>query len=262
MYMTSTNAIIIGVGIALIAFLAAFTTPQATTVKHTAPATGARGFALLELFTSEGCSSCPRADDLLAKVQTEAKDQPIYVLAYHVDYWDRLGWRDKFSDPSFSERQRTYAGHLQSGSVYTPQIVINGNKECQDWDASTLHENISHALTIATEATLDLDLTQTNRSLTVKYQATGKTNANQLLIALVQKHAVNKIGRGENEGRTLTHAQIVRKLVTVSLKAGLQGTNVIEAPSDFTGNGWEIIGFLQNTNNGAVTAVTRILLNN
>ncbi|MBT1707609.1 DUF1223 domain-containing protein [Fulvivirgaceae bacterium PWU5] len=260
--MKSTNAIIIGVGIALIAFLAAFTTPPATTVKHTVPATGVRGFALLELFTSEGCSSCPRADDLLAKVQTEAKGQAIYVLAYHVDYWDRLGWKDKFSNALFSERQRTYAGHLQSGSVYTPQIVINGNKECLDWNASTLQENISNALTTAADATLDLHVIQNNRSLTVKYQATGKTDANQLLIALVQKHAVNKISRGENEGRMLTHAQIVRVLTTVNLNAGLQGTNVIEAPSDFTGNGWEIVGFLQNTNNGAITAATSTPLNN
>jgi hypothetical protein len=260
--MKSTNVITIGVGIALIAFLAAFTTPPTSTINHTVPATGARGFALLELFTSEGCSSCPRADDLLAKVQTDAKDQPIYVLAYHVDYWDRLGWKDKYSNALFSERQRTYAGHLQSGSIYTPQIVINGNKECLNWNASTLQKDITHALTNATEATLDLDVTQTNRSLTVKYQTTGKTNANQLLIALVQKHAVHKISRGENEGRTLTHAQIVRELITVSLKAGQQGTNVIEAPSDFTGNGWEIVGFLQNTNNGSVTAATRILLNN
>ena len=260
--MKSTNATIIGVGIALSVFLAAFTIPPTPSTKPGVPTTGAKGFALLELFTSEGCSSCPRADDLLAKVQAEAKDQPIYVLAYHVDYWDRLGWRDKFSDPSFSARQRTYAGHLQSGSIYTPQIVINGNKECLDCDASTLHENISHALTIAPEATLALHVTQTNRSLSIKYQATGKTNANQLLIALVQKHAVNKIHRGENEGRTLTHAQVVRQLVTVNLKAGPQGTQVIEAPSDFTAQGWEIVGFLQNTNNGAVTAVTSTPVNN
>jgi hypothetical protein len=223
---------------------------------HRTPATDAKGFALLELFTSEGCSSCPRADDLLANVQAEAKDQPIYVLAYHVDYWDRLGWRDKFSNPLFSARQRTYAGHLQSGSVYTPQIVINGTKECLDWDATTLHENISHALTTAAEATLDLHVTQSNRSLTVKYQATGKTHAHQLLIALIQKHAVNKISRGENEGRTLTHAQIVRELVTINLKTGPQGTQVIEAPPDFTGNGWKIVGFLQNTTSGVVTAAT------
>ncbi len=262
MYMRSTNAIIIGVGIALIAFLAAFTAPPADSAKHNTEATGVKGFALLELFTSEGCSSCPRADDLLAKVQTEAKDQPIYVLAYHVDYWDRLGWKDRFSNALFSERQRTYARHLQSGSIYTPQIVINGNKECPNWNASTLQENISHALTTATGATLDLHVTQNNRSLTVKYQATGKTDANQLLIALIQKHAVNKIRRGENEGRTLTHAQIVRALTTVNLKAGLQGTQVIETPSDFTGNGWEIVGFLQNTNNGAVTAATSTPLNN
>lgn len=258
--MKSTTAVKISIGIALGAGLAAFTIPPTPTVKHSTPVHSAKGFALLELFTSEGCSSCPRADDLLNKIQTEAKDKPVYVLAYHVDYWDRLGWKDKFSDAAWSERQRTYAGWLQSGSIYTPQIVINGNTECLDWNASTLQGNITQALTSATDATLNIQVTQNNRSLTVTYQATGKTNGHQLLIALVQKHAVNKILRGENEGRTLTHAQIVRVLSTVNLKSGQQGTKVIEAPADFNTNDWEIVGFLQNTYNGAVTAVTKTSL--
>ncbi|MBT1689014.1 DUF1223 domain-containing protein [Dawidia soli] len=256
--MRSTNVIIAGVGIALFISLAAFTTSIPFT--HSTPI-GAKGFALLELFTSEGCSSCPRADDILAKIQAGAKDKPVYVLAYHVDYWNRLGWKDKFSDPSFSERQRTYARRLQSGSLYTPQIVVNGNNERLHWDAATLQEDIRQALTAATDATLDLQVTQNNRTLTVKYQATGKTNACELLIALVQKHAVNKIIRGENEGRTLTHAQIVRTLTTVNLKAGQQGTKVIEAPPDFNPRDWEVIGFIQNTYNGSVTTVTRTSLN-
>jgi hypothetical protein len=255
--MKSTNAIKIGVGIALIVGLAAFTLPPADTRQHNAHATSANGFALLELFTSEGCSSCPSADDLLNKIQTEAHDKPIYVLAYHVDYWDRLGWKDKFSDAAWSERQRTYARWLQSGSIYTPQIVINGNTECLDWNARTIQADITKSLTSAPTTTLDLQITQNNRTLTVTYQATGKTSGTQLQLALVQKHATNKILRGENEGRTLTHAQIVRSLTTVSLKGSPQGTKVMEAPADFNTQDWEVVGFVQNMYNGAVTAATR-----
>jgi hypothetical protein len=255
-HMKSTNAIKIGVGIALFAGLAAFTIPPDTT-KHSTSGGNAKGFALLELFTSEGCSSCPQADDLLNKIQTEANDKPIYVLAYHVDYWDRLGWKDKFSAAAWSDRQRTYARWLQSGSIYTPQIVINGNTECLDWDATTLQGNITHALSTSTDVTIALQATQNNQSITVAYQTTGNTKGNQLQIALVQKHAVNKILRGENEGRTLTHAQIVRALATVNIKADPQGTKVIEPPADFNSQDWEIVGFLQNMYNGAVTAVTK-----
>lgn len=254
--MKSTNAIKIGVGIALFVGLAAFTIPPDTTKRSTS-ISNAKGFALLELFTSEGCSSCPRADDLLNKIQTEANDKPIYVLAYHVDYWDRLGWKDKFSSAAWSDRQRTYARWLQSGSIYTPQIVINGNTECVDWDANTLQGNITQALSTSTDVTIALQATQNNQSLTVAYQTTGNTKGSQLQIALVQKRAVNKILRGENEGRTLTHAQIVRALATVNIKTNPQGTKVIAAPADFNSQDWEIVGFLQNMYNGAVTAVTK-----
>ncbi len=88
-----------------------------------------KGFALLELFTSEGCSSCPAADALLAKIQQEAQGKPIYVLAYHVDYWDRLGWKDIFSNRDFTRRQNEYGGWMNLNSVYTPQVVINGSNE-------------------------------------------------------------------------------------------------------------------------------------
>src|SRR5271155_1276675 len=70
------------------------------------------GFAVVELFTSEGCSSCPPADDLIARVQQEDKDLPVYILAFHVDYWNRLGWKDAFSDAAYSDRQRRYAAWL------------------------------------------------------------------------------------------------------------------------------------------------------
>mgnify|MGYP003582413840 CR=1 FL=1 len=86
------------------------------------------GFVVLELFTSEGCSSCPPADELLAKVQRQAGNQPVYVLSYHVDYWDHQGWRDVFSNADYSKRQYDYATKLGT-RIYTPQVVVNGKTE-------------------------------------------------------------------------------------------------------------------------------------
>ncbi|MEL7120299.1 MAG: DUF1223 domain-containing protein, partial [Bacteroidota bacterium] len=85
---------------------------------------------LLELFTSQGCSSCPPADQVLAKLNREAIEGKLEVVAlsFHVDYWNRLGWKDPYSDAAYSERQRIYAGKLKDEYVYTPEIVINGSK--------------------------------------------------------------------------------------------------------------------------------------
>src|SRR3954465_6750353 len=90
---------------------------------HQVQDTAKNGFALVELYTSEGCSSCPPADKLVAKIAQEYKDKEVYVLTYHVDYWNRLGWKDVFSDPASSARQRAYSGFLNVDGVYTPQAI-------------------------------------------------------------------------------------------------------------------------------------------
>ena len=86
------------------------------------------GFALVELFTSEGCSSCPSADQNLMRLVDEAskKKLPVYALSFHVDYWNRLGWTDPYSSKAFTDRQRTYAQVMKSDRVYTPQMIVNG----------------------------------------------------------------------------------------------------------------------------------------
>jgi len=89
----------------------------------------AHGFALVELFTSEGCSSCPPAEELAAEIQKESADRPVYVLAYHVDYWDHQGWKDRYSDPAYSQRQKDYSSWLGTSDIYTPQVVVNGRKQ-------------------------------------------------------------------------------------------------------------------------------------
>src|SRR3954452_5453128 len=94
-----------------------------------------KAFAVIELFTSEGCSSCPPADELVSRLLSENK-QNIYILSFHVDYWNRLGWKDSFSDPAFSARQKQYANYLSLDGVYTPQIVVNGEHQFVGSDES------------------------------------------------------------------------------------------------------------------------------
>ena len=224
----------------------------------TANDTGDKGFAVVELFTSEGCSSCPPADQLVAKIQKEDADKPVYVLAFHVDYWNRLGWKDMFSSADYSRRQEDYAGYLHLQSVYTPQAVVNGKTELVGSEESTLRKAIQSNLAKAPAAMLTINATTPNGNKTsITYSTEGTDKNTVLLIALVQKNAQTKVERGENQGRTLSHVQIVRKLQKVDL-SGSSGSVNVSLPNGFDGASWEIIGILQNTSTGEITAAARI----
>ena len=224
----------------------------------TANDTGDKGFAVVELFTSEGCSSCPPADQLVAKIQKEDADKPVYVLAFHVDYWNRLGWKDMFSSPDYSRRQEDYAAYLHLQSVYTPQAVVNGKTELVGSEESTLRKAIQSNLAKAPAAMLTINATTPNGNKTsITYSTEGTDKNTVLLIALVQKNAQTKVERGENQGRTLNHVQIVRKLQKIDL-SGSSGSVNVSLPNGFDGASWEIIGILQNTSTGEITAAARI----
>lgn len=214
------------------------------------------GFVVLELFTSEGCSSCPAADELLAQVQQQAGDKPVYVLAYHVDYWDHQGWRDVFSNPDFSKRQYQYASKLRA-QVYTPQVVVNGKTEFVGSNRPALDFALASALSGSPESSLKLSGALKNSALELNYQVSGNTQDDELLIALVQKNAVHQIKRGENEGRTLTHAQIVRSMQTFPLQQSGSGKIGIKLPKDYNTSGWEVIGLLQDRKSLAIHAAIR-----
>jgi len=219
--------------------------------------TGNKGFAVIELFTSEGCSSCPPADELVAKIQKESKDKPVYILAFHVDYWNRLGWKDQFSSADFSKRQNDYANYLHLQSVYTPQVVVNGKTEFVGSEEGTLRNAIKNALQKTPTAQIDLSVASLDQNYAnLKYSTEGADKNTVLLVAVLQKNAQTKVERGENQGRTLSHVQIVRKLQRVVLN-GNNGVVNVTLPHGFDAQSWEIIGFLQNTANGTVTGATR-----
>jgi hypothetical protein len=220
--------------------------------------TTGKGFAVIELFTSEGCSSCPPADALVARVQKESGDKPVYILAFHVDYWNRLGWKDAFSSSEYSARQNQYARWLKLSSIYTPQIIVNGHTEFVGSEEGNLRKAIKTGLDGATKSELTLsDLKVENNKASVKYHAGATTNNDVLLIALIEKNATTKVQRGENSGRTLSHVQIVNQLKSVSLKSKNSGTENITLPHDFDPQKYELIGFVQNTANGEISAATK-----
>lgn len=239
---------------------AAFTNKDEAIASKEEVKTPGKGFAVVELFTSEGCSSCPPADELVARVQKEDKDKQVYILAFHVDYWNRLGWKDVFSSAEYSKRQHEYAGWLRLKSVYTPQIVVNGQKEFIGSEEGNLRNAITAGLRATPAATLTLNAQNGQGKITVQYHTAGTQNKT-LLWALVQKAAQSKIGAGENGGKTLSHVQIVRVLQSQPLNTTETGTAVINAPGGFNTNGWEVIGFVQNKANGQILAAAKSDIN-
>lgn len=216
-----------------------------------------KGFALLELYTSEGCSSCPPADDLMGRLQNEYKDDNVYVLAYHVDYWDKLGWKDIFSNAVYTKRQYDYAKFLQKEPVYTPQVIINGKLDYVGSQETTVRNAIKTALSKTTLTNLSLEFTQTDNSLSVDYNVGATPKNSHLMIAIVQKQAKSNVKRGENANRVLSHYQIVRALQTVDLNKTKSGTASIHLPKNIPAQDLEVIGFVQDMNSGAILGVKR-----
>ncbi|SDE20611.1 hypothetical protein SAMN05216464_104342 [Mucilaginibacter pineti] len=235
---------------------AAFINHKTLAPKENVKATGA-GFVVVELFTSEGCSSCPPADELVAKIQKEDYNKPVYILAFHVDYWNRLGWKDVFSNADYSKRQNEYARWLNLQSVYTPQIVVNGKKEFVGSQEGTLRNAITEGLRTMAAGTLALSAQREQGSISVQYQTKDVAKNTSLLLALVQKTAQTNVKSGENGGHVLSHVQIVRKLQSQPLDKSGNGAVTIALPDGFNAQGWELVGFIQNTSSGAILAATK-----
>lgn len=218
-----------------------------------------KGFALLELYTSEGCSSCPPADELMGRIQNEYKDDNVYVLSYHVDYWDRQGWKDVFSNADYTKRQYNYAKFLGKEPIYTPQLIVNGKADYIASQETVVRNGIKSALSKPVVTDLSLEANQANNNLNVNYNIEGIFKNSNLIIAIVQKAAKTNVKRGENANRILSHYQIVHHLQTLDLK-DKKGTVSIHLPKSFNTKDFEVIGFVQDKNKGNITGATRASL--
>ena len=208
---------------------------------------------VIELFTSEGCSSCPPADDLVAKIKKEYVNQPVYILAYHVDYWDRLGWKDTFSDAIYSKRQYNYAKWIKNSSVYTPQIIVNGTSQFVGSNAARLSSELGKTSDLQ-QNTISLKANKKEAGqVEINFKLKENNKQNTLNLALVESEATVQVKRGENSNRTLHHVNIVRALKTVV--ASKSGSVFFTLPKDLTER-YHVIAFLQNSKTGKIIAAT------
>lgn len=232
------------------------TTPAATPPDERVP-------VVVELFTSEGCSSCPAADAALRELENAQPIPGVEVLALgeHVDYWNRLGWKDPFSSTQFTERQRAYAAFFKEGS-YTPQAVVNGRYELVGSRRQELRQRIAEAARTPRAVVTLAPATAGTLALVVSKLPAG-TTATQVLLALTETGLATQVGRGENAGQLLRHAAVVRALHSLGA-VGADGTFSATVP--FTLDpGWKTdhlraVALVQETSSHRIVGVASLPL--
>lgn len=161
---------------------------------------------VVELFTSQGCSSCPPADALLRELVRD--DPSVLALSFHVDYWDRLGWKDPYSSAQNTARQHRYAQWLGRNNVFTPQLVVDGAASMNRADRAAVTKAIAAARPQATQLTV-MGRREGTQAL---FSVSGGEEAASVIAVHYWPHATSKVSAGENSGRTLQHANSVTKL--------------------------------------------------
>jgi hypothetical protein len=185
--------------------------------------------AVVELFTSEGCSSCPPAEAYLGEL---AERRDVIALAFHVDYWDDLGWRDRFGLAEAVQRQSKYAKTLRRSSAYTPQVVIDGQADYVGSDRASIGKSLA-----ANRDGVAIALSVRDGQILIDLAADAKVASSDIVLVGYRRQAVSAIGRGENAGRTLTEFNIVRIIRTLGQwdgKARQFQTGVDSFPADAT----------------------------
>ena len=174
----------------------------------------AAGPVLIELFTTEGCSSCPPADQLLAEINGKTLNgAELIALGEHVDYWNGPGWKDKFSSSQFTDRQNEYVAWMHLKSPYTPQMVIDGHVQVLGNDRPAVGRDLTAAAAAPKPAIVALNWTAENK-LHVSAQTPGNSGL-KVLLAVTEDGITTSVGGGENKGRVLQHVAVVRQLKTI-----------------------------------------------
>ena len=187
---------------------------------------------LLELFTSQGCSSCPPADRLLRKL---GQEKSVIPVSYHVDYWNHIGWTDPFSSPEWSNRQRAYAEAMRSRQVYTPQLVVDGSVHLVGSDERKIRKAVAEAMARPPRGEIDLvsvEWTKTAAAIEVRARNTSPGSAD-VIVAIIEGGLTTKVVRGENSGRALENDHVVRTLVEAfTIEPGAEKKTRIRVPID------------------------------
>jgi len=222
-----------------------------------------RKAVVVELFTSEGCSSCPPADELLAHLRQDlsAKNIQVIPLGFHVDYWNSLGWKDRFSSAEFSRRQEQYTQSLHVDGPYTPEMVVDGAVEFVGNDAGHAHRTIGEAASQPEVATVKVSSAVADQ-LTVQAKAPVSAKDAQVVLAITEDNLTTQVGSGENGGRTLHHAAVVRELRNLGrLHEGSFAANVpLKLDKDWKRADLRAVVFVQEGPTGKILGAATLAL--
>lgn len=214
---------------------------------------------VVELFTSQGCSSCPPADRLL---KTIAGRSDVIALSFHVDYWDRLGWKDTFGSPAFTKRQRGYARSRADGEVYTPQAVIDGRRHVVGHNKSAIEQAMSAAGSDLQANWVAITMTMRNGALLVT--ATGRPAAKSgdgvVTLLGVQTQGSVAVARGENAGAQLSYSNIVRSMKSLGQWQGSRFESTITGADPALAGADAAVVLIQNSVDGPIIGAARLAL--
>lgn len=226
---------------------------------YAAPGAASKPAVLVELFTSEGCSSCPPADALLAELDRRKSyaGAPVIVLSEHVDYWNHDGWHDPYSSEAWTERQNEYNLHFHLDSIYTPQMVIDGSQQVVGSNGLLVAQALKNASAQQDKINFEIrdaawsgDALQATVSVTNIPEAAKGTN---LYAVLADDADTSSVSRGENSGRTLQHVAVVRAMRKVGrLQGPFNGQVQISLPHGVARGKMRLILFAQRGDNGQV----------
>lgn len=219
---------------------------------------GVRQPVLVELFTSEGCSSCPPADKNLAflTAQQPVTTAEIITLAFHVDYWDRLGWKDRFSSPLFSQRQESYAHAFKLDSNYTPQMIVDGATEFVGSDSGKASDAIRKAVGFP-KATIEVS--PSGDQWKVKITNLPSHRDATVYAAIAEDGISTRVEGGENSGKMLEHVSVVRRLDTLgelaSDKSALDASFDVRVDPEWKKENLKVVVFVQENDAKRVIGV-------
>ncbi|MDZ4799127.1 MAG: DUF1223 domain-containing protein [Bryobacteraceae bacterium] len=230
----------------------------ALTLLPVAALAASRTPVLVELFTSEGCSSCPPADQLLVALDHHqpVENAEIVVLSEHVDYWNHIGWKDPMSSSTATSRQRDYCARLRVDGPYTPQMIVDGQAEFVGSDSARARTAIRDA---ARSPKLEVQAKLDGHRLTLSMPGATASDA-EVYVALAQESVTTRVPRGENNGRTLHHVAAVRDLTRAGVaRQGTPFTASLDLRPDHLRGVVRIIVFAQERRTGRIIAVRRVV---
>ncbi len=220
---------------------------------------------LVELFTSEGCSSCPPADIFLQKLDGQPiAGAELIVLSEHVDYWNHDGWKDPYSSAALTERQNSYSTRFHLNSIYTPQMVVDGSHQFSGGDAKEAQKAITESLGVTKIPVRISEISSDGGRLRARVEtdaldSTYNVQSAEIYVAVALNHAESQVLRGENANRRLTHTAVVKKLSKVGkIKIGEQFAHEVELKLDsgIDLHNMRVVAFLQDAASGKIVGAT------